>query len=486
MAELLSTLFGANMNLPNTPELANPGMGGIQLQGGMGAGGFDSGALGGQMFNNLQDTLARNFRDSDLRNANAEMAYGENVKNVPILDSVRDLAMQGMGLEKEMFNTGLKKEQAVSGAKKDVAENIAKASKAQLEELFNQQQGMHGIAGIIKESPDFLNDPEAQKAVKSIADKASIKGVPSTFTQKDVDHINSWAKAAENSVEFRNKVSVLDTAYKQEVGETNYKAGKGKLELQIAAAQMNLQSQRELTAEMKYMSMPDDAKTLLEVRNKITKGEALDQIDLMRLRSLVGQNPTVANALSAINEKGVMMQLLSMQDKQLIKMALQNKWITPADLSTLGPDPKGKLMGMLVPKIAAQLRDQVIENHVAKLTAGSTIVDAQNKPSHYEQQEGEDYKLVPGPSINGTVPPEKPAVTQSGAAVIKDDFGVTFGKRKISPGIWAKLPDGTLMPKEKYDELVKQQNQKDIPGPMSTSPIQRPPPIQQAPNFPGP
>ncbi len=170
----------ANYGLPGTSM-------GLESMPGLG------GAMQATDYGNLQDTLQRNFRDSDLANQQAQLEYQRSQAQQPVIDAQRQLELSKLGIQQSGYDNGTQAQIAKTGSAATIAENLAKKSDADLNTMqthlngaYNMDQIMQHAAGgsddIEKKIGATLMQPSAVSALRESAKRAGID------FPADIDH----------------------------------------------------------------------------------------------------------------------------------------------------------------------------------------------------------------------------------------------------------------------------------------------------------
>src|SRR6266567_4449639 len=205
-----------------------------------------SGAISGTNYGNLQSTLDRNFRDSDLGYEQQLQNYQQDVAGNPNREATRQLEASKIALSQSGFDNGTQAQIAKTGAAAQVAENLAKKSDADLNTMqthlngaYNMDQIMRTAAGgsddLEKKIGATLMQPSALKALKESAKRADIE-FPDAIDHEYLMKIHAEASTAVNSLPMIQKALLAKQAYQQTVGTGNAAQGVGTEELKNTGA----------------------------------------------------------------------------------------------------------------------------------------------------------------------------------------------------------------------------------------------------------
>lgn len=401
------TLFGQQMPMPNMPQMMSQGMPNVSLQGEFNPGGFSSGAMGGAVFNNLEDTMNRNFRDSDLQYQNALLQFDQNQKNVPLADAQRQLAMTGTQQAQETLGKYGQQSSDVA-ALAGIAGNQAKISGSQMEDTLNHANGMHFMNEVVKATPDFEKNPAAQKEVRDIAAKTGITNLHDDPVELK-KQIASWAAAAENNIPFQQKLKEMDTAYKQQVGAKGYAAGVGIKEMELESARILRQAGFDHDDAMRYAMSPTETQAAIDMNRDIANTGVVSGNTLSKMRAGMAQNPVVQKMNESITEKSILTQYAGLSNTAERQKAAIMDGIPPEVAKTITDSNWQGIISHYVPEISRQHSMQNAEDQVGRVI-GQRTVDEGNGPEHYVQDKQGHYQLVPGAGTTQPGPQQGPAI----------------------------------------------------------------------------
>src|SRR6266446_6590470 len=127
----------ANYGLPGTSM-------GVESMPGLG------GAMQGTDYGNLQSTLQRNFRDSDLGYEQQLQNYQQDVAQNPLREAQRNLELSKAGIAQSGYDNGTQAQIAKTGSAATIAENLAKKSDADLNTMQTHLNGAYNMDQIMR------------------------------------------------------------------------------------------------------------------------------------------------------------------------------------------------------------------------------------------------------------------------------------------------------------------------------------------------
>lgn len=381
-----------------------------------------TGALAGTDYSNLQATLERNFRDSDLAYQN-ELLKQQNEQaaapaDMALNNAIREAKTQQANLITQMGKSG----EAFKGAQADIQSKVYNAQldkyKADLsakEEHFqaflDMNNEIQSMGGAVNAS---LQDPQG-KRVKEIAQKYDIQGVPDVLKPEDYALIQWKANNAPQTLANIRKQQEDLQKYTYDVGIENAKAGKGRLQLQAESAAALAATRFADTSGQQEKMQSDDQKVRREV---ITSIQAKGYILPEEAQQYLATAKDVTNAMrKSIKEEAYNFALgdkkAALQESKAMGLKVDEK--TP--LTTLAEVYSSKKTDLKM--------DELTANEIKQRFAGTDLKIGDTRIPIREATPDQILRGVTPPTEKGT------AETSKSVPTVKNDKE------------WAALPSGT-------------------------------------------
>lgn len=247
-----------------------------------------SGAIGGQNQGNLQDTLSRNFRDSDLANQVMQNNYQQEMLNNPNLAAGRATDMMKQQTMQDIYGKGLMQQGMEGEIQSKIGAGRSALSKADMEDRVQHEEGIWDMAGQIKDGGESLKyNPKRQKEIlDEIGKKYNIKGLPDLMTPDFMNQVALKALRAQNNLAELRKQRAEQEKYQQDVGVENAAAGKGRLEIGIDSRNALAAALAGAKVDNTMITMDDDKKVLLQARQKAEAG-TLGPSDVEQVKGVI-------------------------------------------------------------------------------------------------------------------------------------------------------------------------------------------------------
>src|SRR6266568_434580 len=151
------------------------------------------GAFAGLDRQNLQDTLERNFRQSDTEDTSRQLALQQQQKNQPVMDAQRKLEMAQLGQQQKSWEgpEAMGPKLAVSASQAALAKNFADKSQADMAKELNHAAIGSSLYQMTQHpSFDWTPGSTSMEMLKNRMEAAGMKDIPEgKFNQQTLEPI---------------------------------------------------------------------------------------------------------------------------------------------------------------------------------------------------------------------------------------------------------------------------------------------------------
>lgn len=383
--------------------------------------GIQAGPLGAmqqmQNYSMANQAFAGNMQAQQLDQANAQNTYQNLLKNNPMLDSQRDVAMAQLGVTKNLYknNLPLMQEAATSDVSKTIAANYAAATASQQAEMTDHFVAASNAAQILNES-GYNKDPKLDKfdytdsktwsAIQAALKPGNVTGVGDTPSRAEAQRIIAEAQAGINTTKQLQLLKLGDSDFVHKVGTGNAAMGTGELQV---SGEYTLAAQKYLADygfQRSMMMRPQADQILDSVRLKAQHFGYIEGSDLQQVVSTLIPQTIGGNIADQLQKK---------EEVNRTAEASKNIDEIVADAKKYGIDPGAN------------------PNKIDLATQVAAAVRTKTENSLIDQRLASELAGMPVKLSNGQVVPIEEAIK------IKNGMGPNTGAG-VSPGTGTTVP----------------------------------------------
>lgn len=235
-----------------------------------------------QQYANANQAFQGNEQAQQLEQANAQNTYENLLKNNPMQDAQRDLAMQQLGVQQNLYknNPDLMNQQATSGVGAQIAQNYAQAATSQQQEMTQHFKGALAASQLLASggyNPDPLQDKfdytdkKAWAAIQAALSAGNVTGIGGDATPADAKRIFAEGQAAVNTAEQLQKLGLGTSEYVHQVGTDNAAKGVGEITVRNQGVIAGMLAQQQVMLGNKLATAPPQEQARYSVTQTISQ-----------------------------------------------------------------------------------------------------------------------------------------------------------------------------------------------------------------------